>query len=1122
MDNKSHEQGTTVIHNNHSGPGNNIGVQNNYHQLTDAALRKPVQQILDNLRGHKLNEAEIALDALVTMTGKDHSAENLLMVLEHLVDIVNKEPNQRRCLRDLNGVLSDLNSEPYLKDLALTGLMRLSLLDEDPASARRQYVEQCQTEPHYAYAEELFLETLADKEELLTKYQQLSTYPQLQQLYGLVNGLIRLQLASQARDCANRISAQDDSHNATFFQVIADLLVWDQTLEMRTYFGLKASEKEVFDRLASQMADLIIATEAKDPRILSNAASLVQFSLGEHEYLESTCWQYVEQIEACDSAVGKGLRAARSGESHDPDSILGQLIRAKKDRVFKDKLVRKLKKTPSLPTDQAYLLSNLADKKTLVKWVEKGGTISAEGKLDRDFLLLEIRASTQDKSPLSAHTLRKLCENFLNEFKSELTNLHPVRTLELCDNLIACQLPEVARRFLTPLLPDEEYWPSPLVKCYLNALHDAQQHSTLQGVLAEIDQSLWDSDIWCSQAQHLMALEQLDPAASALDKALAITPDSLHLWYLRYLVAKLKKSPENDLRELLLRIPETVFQHSSHFGYCFMTEMICHGLFTQAEPHLLNWFLENPDKESLPFAQCFLGSIIHCKQVEKKIEPSPAVAGLREAVVCRTDKTQKIWLIPESEVGPDRFERCSQLLPDDSPFTSFLTSGAIHECQVVAGVDIEILERLPPYDGVLRIALDTISANSDGRGPIWPVQLEKTNDDPQAFREEFERKVKSLQFAGDTEPAPDVPLYMRTYNHDVGSVVKTVIRNLQDARVPKPPLPAMGDVMPASMVVDVYAASYLALCGLVHGLKKVDITLIMTQSTRQAINSFLETLTDKNYMGMSVTERGLHIHTAQDAQQYQFLTDGLQWLLDNADSVPPTRCDLPPDILMCRDALDQTVYSSLTLSLSNDIPWMAIDPMFAELAKKTGSKVVDVKMLTQLLSQPLSLDEKLTGIELNVYGGVEFPVMHQDLLQLSASESDDYRRLSLLAEILKKYPQGFNDLDDPFELLGDIAVMTYLAALKDGVFQQGFREMGNARNNGLAERVLFGIFGIAIQLPVKNNSAEEKLATLLGRIFNRLQKSEFHKLNLTKEVSVIASLFISGHFMSIQAINDVL
>ena len=429
--------------------------------------------------------------------------------------------------------------------------------------------------------------------------------------------------------------------------------------------------------------------------------------------------------------------------------------------------------------------------------------------------------------------------------------------------------------------------------------------------------------------------------------------------------------------------------------------------------------------------------------------------------------------------------------------------------------DYKLIERLPAYVAAFRIALELRQIQNDGSDCFYALQVPTDPDEMVAFFEEKLFRSQNNQI-DETLNNPDIPVTFKGHFFHRNDPVKAALIQWSTKNSTKHQLPNFGESSPAKAILDVYTIAYLALTGLAFGITKTSIRFVITQETKDFVEHWLIEINREDYLTMGVRPGGgLFRVTADDikqSNQHRQIQDALNLIITESEIVTPALVDMPPLILRIHDAVDDSVYSSIKLSISNDIPWLCTDGMLAQFFHSSGWKTVDAIKLFTELGSTLDFEQKKEGLYLHALECIPYALTFQDLNLLSSS--DDEHAHYFLAKIIYQYPNAFKDTNIAVEMLSCLLAPVLAKAFLEGEIIKGLR-VHNPRNNGYAERVFNSCCYVSMQCN-DGVKAELAFAMLLCKLFTRFSAIPI----MLKLICAMATEFANGHFLSIPVINQ--
>lgn len=1099
-----------ITYQDHCGPGDIVTgdkIVNLYQSIAPETLQKPIELILSDIREKNTHSAKIRLETIKAQNTLDANSGIILDGLSFHLNLL-EEKDKKNLFNSLITYLKT-PSDNLTHDLCLATLIRLEAESNRSDDARERYLRIDQPGP---YSKEAFFELIATVDELECGYGENTINLGENELNGLVRGFFRTESLALALKVANRLNNVFPSFNSKVLVLFAKGTTLLNEKLLGTYFWtITATLKNELIELIEEVVSLINESNGQDKRLLNVAAPCLQYILGDHKELMDVCWKYVDEIEKQHPDVAAQLHNIYKEDSSKlKDGFVRDYVKAKQDNEFREQLLNDLASSKEISVDKFLVLKDFEFSK-ISQWGESGGVVVGEEKLESDFRNLELSLITFSgkNNRRGIENIRARAEKFINTHQAKLVGLNPFVLIDLAENLLLHQeLSLIVCDLVKPLLPVSDLWVSPIVKCYLNALLSSEQTATLSAILREINEGEWDSELWIIQGNMHEQLANHNLAIQSIEKALELDCYSLSGWYCLVREHRKFESSDEIVHSVLQRIPDKVLSKKSDAALTLLVEIAKVGDFNRAESIILSWFIENPDACAKALSDFNFNLMIGCNT--KDLVGLERIGACVAGVVYTEDNIQITKLLIDN---PTAKHHC--FLDINSPLGIFLKNMAVGETKQHGMHDYRLIEHLPAYVAAFRISLELRQKQNDGSDCFGVFQVPADPDDMLAF---FEKKLFRIQNNQDNEVLnnPDIPVTFKGHFSYRNDPVKAALIQWSTNNSTKYQLPNFGDSSPAKAILDVYTIAYLALTGLAFGITKVSIHFVITQETKYFLEQWLKEINREDYLTMGARlGGGLWRVTAEDikqSDQHRQIQEALDLIIRESEVVTPALVDMPPLILQIHDSVDESVYSSIKLSISNDIPWLCTDGMLAQLFHASGWKSVDAFKLFTELGSTLSYEQKKEGLYLHAQECFPYALTFRDLSLLSSS--DDEHAHYFLAKIIYLYPRAFTDTNNAVETLSCLLAPVLGNAYLKGEILRGLR-LKNPRNNGYAERVFNACCYVSMQCN-DGVQAELAFAMLLCKLFTRFSAIP----PMIKLICAMATVFANGHFLSIPLINQ--
>lgn len=781
--------------------------------------------------------------------------------------------------------------------------------------------------------------------------------------------------------------------------------------------------------------------------------------------------------------------------------------KARSDINYRTKLLNDIFDKEEIYNDDFVIVSLFSDPNSLSRWVGSGGKVVGEDEITTDFdnlklllLTLPNKKNYDQNDKIEGTTLR--AKKIIEKYKEKLTSLHPVPLLEITERLESHpKLAVIACDLISPILPTSDLWASPIVKSYLNALLVSQQMATLAYVLSNINKTECNSFVWQIKARLFEQQNDYKNAIKSIEEALKLDINILDAWHFLIYLHRSFETSDSDLSLVLNNIPEEVLSGKSGRALYLLTAIAKTGDFARAEKIILSWFIENPSSCATEITNfefnCMFGNVNVIPTPEKI---GDCIVGVR----FKKDNEEFTKLLVEKETVN---HQC--LLNVNSELGKSLYQMKAGETKQHGMYELILLERLPPYIAAFQISLQLRHAQNDGSDCFFAL---KAPDSPGELLALLERKLPKNR-DDNLFNNSEIPLFCKGHFLKHHHPVKAALEQLTTKKSIQCILPNFGEEEFTEMILDVYAVTYLAITGLAYGINRSSINFVITQETKIAIEQWLAEISREDYLSVgAMPGGGLLKATADDIRKStQDIQKAFHLIISKSEVIKPNLVDMPPLMLSIQDIVDISVYSSACLSVSNNIPWLCIDEIFAYFIKEIGYEQANAVKFFVELAGLVDFEQRKDGLYLYAEQIIPYALTYNDLRLLSIS--DEEHAHYFLAKILHLHPYAFTDTETAVTMLIELLVPVLGKAYLDGNILRGLR-IHNARNNGYAERVFNACCYVSMQCN-DGDVAERKLAMLLCRLFVRFSMIP----PMLQVLRAMASVFITGHFMDFTKIN---
>ena len=1088
-------QHKTAVSQIHEGEGDNILVIENHDSITPEKLSNNLSDILLDVL-HRKHKAVIEKVEFLEKSGNlDRQSTNFFEVIKLLVDFVDGKIADNASRR-LDSILQS-NPAKDLLDITQAAKIILFCKQEDQPSAKALFRS---IQSPGLYSRSAFYEYLPNDAELSSIYESSSHSLSEAELCAIVRGCLTANNFALAADVSDLLVKRYQSVNSRFLEAISKV---NNLLQGRYvhFWNISATQKKELFEWADKLSALLDESEGLDTRIVGLAGHICHFCYGEHRGLLESCWNYISAFDKHAPNAAKPIRSVFEANPSHGDGLISEMAKAQGDKAYRKEVINNLKNSKDLSAEDVVILSRYGDPESIQDWIDEGGNVASEDDFEKDYSMLVLVCFSYKKSPEVDDRIKKQGKAFLEKHQEKLKEINPLRLIELANKLIDANQAYLVSQLLKPHIPEADIWPSELVRCYLNSLLGSGQYKTLDDVIEQISLHERDSFVWQAVARKLEYQGNIPGAMDALKKAIETFPDSLNIYYCLLYLYIHHEYPEDELKDFLSGVPEKILEEESSQALNILSAIAKHHDFALAERIILSWYIANPIKSAVSITDFYVGLLFN------KVNP-PTLSLSSGCCIGAYQYTRNNQHTTHLIIEPHLETEHNSLLKGGTPLAEVLIAG---KDQMLGTNSIENIKQVSPLMAAFSIAAEIRQANNHGFDPFMQLGGPNTTTE-----ENVDQLIKVLQSQDNREEQvsdPKIPLYMKGHMIGNGCPVQKAYGHLTSKVSHKEPLPGFGADKPESAILDIYGVLLISCNGLSSAMSGSSINLYITDETKKLIEHWLEQVDDDHSRFNVGSDGKIWMESSEDIQKKtKAIRDGIDIIMKNAEVLSPDLVDMPPELMSIHDAVDISVFSSMTLSHANDIPWLCIDPMFASLWHSTNNKVINTNNLLLAIAENADFEDKREGIYLHVATGMPRWVGFDELVDLS--KSDDEYAPYFLAKLLEMYPHSYGNSLDTARFVGFLFSNTLLKALNfSHPIWDGLHE-NNPLNNGYLEKLFYTVCRVVLA-PESEQDAEYKFAFLINGLIDTFGRSE----RMRKLILTLANKFARGHFLDFDAIN---
>lgn len=1072
-----------MVNQEHNGSGDNV--LNKYEYIIRSIQSRDLKSVIDNIMldicCRCLEKAREKLGVLNNIGSLEPDVCLLLKCLTIKLELVNDSMPSSK-----NDLLNLLKYDNLSSDVRL--VVTSILIDYESRNsdelARERYLA---SKNKSIYIEEVFFERLATKDELLDYYNTSNKFDLSEhEITGLVRGAIRVEDYHFSFELAQHLNKSFPSSNSKVLLLYTESCLMITRNQHHHYISFSKQEKEAVDSI---VAGFLIEIESGfDKRYISVLTNLLNLTRFLDERLHELSIVYIDKIRALNPISADYL-----------------------ELFSKDVDITKIKfyfASNEIDLEQLTLLvhsieNNHLKLKDVNDWIDKGGVVCTGDDYYDVYFNLYLRVSAC--SPDDKYLIQQLdgkSRDFLLLDPEKFLTIDYFSILKLSDKFIKLKLPLNAASFLNSLMPDEA-WVSPVFICYLEALFASEKFDLFLSKIKHLTLEDKTDLILIREAQIYERVGDLPKSIELTKLAIDKSSSNPYAWHLLLFVSRKNGMDKNTLRDIVFSMPEMLFSTYDESKITLVNEIATHVDISLAERVLVDWFVQNPDKVARVLTQIHANALISRQEVvENPYIPLRCGDG-----VTYSDGFENFTRILVRDVDASH----PGLLSIDSPLGQILQDLQEGDCSG----DYKMLNRVSPYVAAFRLAADLRSKGNDGTDAFRQFSVPTREEEFLPYFENILRRYSSKEKERDAVlENPHFLLSMRGKFTDPSDPVKGAITHLTSNDSTKYlELFNRGEESPTKVIIDTYTAVYLALMGFASPLINSEVELVMCQYTKSLLEGWIENILRDDYLSVGVSNKGLYRITSEDIKKdTSELVDGLQMLLKKSTIEIMRPVDTPEFLIKFRDVIDETVYSTIQVSIANNIPLLCIDHLMCELVDLEVCPVANTYSFVKVILKDLPFNERKKTIRNNLSLGTPVPIFYSDIIKLTCSS--DNKDTYLVFKFLEVYGEKIDAAVDALQFLTQIIRNVTARAYIDGGILAGGRAY-NPKYDGYVEHV-FNYCCRSAMKTLNAASAEVKLAMLIDNVTNYP--------NRTKEyIDLIAILFTEfaiGHFLDLKVCKE--
>ena len=1081
----------------HSGVGHNVGGDQHLHlysNLAPADIRGQVDIVLEKIREKEHEKAELVLDVLRsgdTLNSEARAVLDMLSINLGLSSGKKLDGAHRVLITHLGNLKNDI-----ARDLCFAILVRFECRFDRESDAKRR----CETESILGvYSREVYYELVSSKEVLYEVFSGRELDLSEGELTGLIYGALRLEEIELAKLALSRLDLDYPSENSAILKLYTRAVVLNPVLKRGQYWCLNKSINLEILAVAQECSNLISAGKGNDGRLFNIAIPILSYLLCSHESLLKVCWDHVDKINGISKEFAAELYLRMSGDYSRLKGIRLELHKAESDIAQRKLTLNRILPSLKVSSEELPLLLALSSKEQLRVWRSSGGVCISEQLLEVDSANLLIAISLcAESDPATKGVLRAEADLFYKRHAHNFSELSQFFLDTVTRKFLEFGFSDLACNYLEEVLPKEDFCLSPLFDTYINSLFYALRKKTLLGVLDSLAVDDWGPGLWCIKANLDYALGNIPQALISIKSALSSVPNNIECW--RFAFQLTRDCPDLLDDPFFVKLPEELFSNLSVSGLQLLHELVRLDRFEYVESVLIEWFVANPNANAKPISDFHYSTMLTLPHVlmSKVSESSGRVVS---AVEYKSGNDRLIKLVVDGEQVSNEF-----CINSKSSLAKELLTKSPGDVFHNGMNEIEFIERHLPYIAVLRMATAIRLRQNDGADVFYKLEAPSSPEKLLPFMEETLRRQDNQNDNSDFYADTSIPIFMKGFKRFPSDPVKAAIQQFSHNNAYKHSIISVGEENPKFISLDIYTLCYICLIGFSETLIKSFDAVYISSNTKKALDEWLLAVFDDKYLTLALDPSGRLIRTtAEDIKKSdQTLFDGMKMFSERAKILKSVAFDAPAELVMVRDFIDATVFSTMQLSLENEIPWLCIDNQIGSFFQASGGSVVNARKFFLKLGAAGTYESKKIGFFMYAQGAVPYVSTWRDFYLMAMST--DFFSDNTLAKILRLDNSVDISLRENYVNLAGVVAQSIISSVSidgDNLYSRIHNEVEVEYSSQVVYAVLAKI--------IKNSDKgpEDAFADFYLIVLDQLHNSKY----LKDLATLVFVRFMSGHFL---------
>lgn len=984
----------------HSGSGDNVA--NNkvvfethvsvINKIVPENLQTPIKDILKQITNREFIKARGGIKFIEGMDNLSEDIKELLQLLVVKCDISEKQDGADD-LALLNSIFST-SKNPMIKDLSLSLIFRSEVLKFGVEHSLKRYNK---TPPLGLFSRAAAFQLFFEKRKLIDVLEsEMSSLTEEEKL-GLINGLFREECYEEALEAAEDLHSCYDNYNSKVVLLFAKSYKLDVSLTGTDYFTLKQNKKNEVLNLINEAISLFKESEDIDIRFFNIFVPSLIYVKVTHKELENICLENIEQVSAISQDFCDDLKFKSGRDDLSSEHPINIISKTKKDKGFEKETINKITQKGKVSYNELRMAREIMPFAEFKDWVGKGVNIEGDftsvgEKLNKIFIAISIK----DKDSINTELTEVAQENNV-EFQKATSEFITMLTDSMQAMGLIYDSCSLMLKFIGEL---DDVWCSPLIEDLIYSLYRAARYKDLIWLSEKVNDQDKTFDF-----DNIVIYTQL--YFDSPEKAFTLIENYKHENNIEYLRLRLLTFIKLGRQDLIMQDVEnydySLFTPPSPVIGNFVALLVSCNQMAAYEKIVVDWFIDSPEKNYRYISDACLSLMLNESKVD--FNPSYDIQGLSRGVQYNDGNKTLTRLISSSKNFSNPY-----ILNPDTVLSSGLISAKSGDELETGFKNIKVEDVLTPYIAITRLSLKIRDEFNDGSDAF---QVFTASNDPKeiiaklkkalSYRQSNKEGLQSV-LSNDT-----APLSFRMFLIEKANHVRAALSLLLNKSSHMKGFIDSGEENCESFCTDLVTIIYSCLTSFSKFFVEKGTKLYMMQEEIDDITSWIKRIDADKFLALNESVSGeMFFSTSKSVKKNlgYFLNNlkEISYILYPLNIIPD---NYNQEVTELAESFGQNYPKQVYAFKNSGLAYLSIDSQNCFLIKSlVPINLANTSKIFHKARDFVTFPEREEGLTLHIYGAIPYPLMIDDIFNLSISEND--KDGLKLTSLIRKYTGGYN------------------------------------------------------------------------------------------------------------------